>query len=207
MICDECVDILQTTCRDTCMVCGKTLPQGGMYCYDCQRRKHYFEKNLAVFEYESIKQSLYRFKYNGRSEYARFYANQTYEQWKETILSWNADAIIPVPLHKSRKRKRGYNQAQEFARELSRCFGIPMRDDLIIRKKSTKPMKLLSREQRQNNLKKSFILRGNDVKLNTIILVDDIYTTGTTLDCISLECRRAGIRNIYSITIASGKGV
>ena len=84
---------------------------------------------------------------------------------------------------------------------------IPLLNDLVIRQKSTKPMKLLSREQRQNNLKKAFILKGNDVKLDTIILVDDIYTTGTTLDCIASECQKAGIRNIYSVTIAVGNGI
>lgn len=207
MICDECISFPKMILGDTCMCCGKMIKPGGVYCYDCKKRKHFFKRNIAVFEYNSIKQSLYRFKYFGRIEYARFYADVTYSQWHREIMCWKPEAIVPVPSHKRRKRKRGYNQAEEFAKELSYRLGIPLSNDLVIRQKSTKPMKLLSREQRQNNLKKAFILNGNDVKLDTIILVDDIYTTGTTIDCIAKECQKAGIRNIYSVTIAVGNGI
>lgn len=207
MICDACLPKVKRISGEVCIICGKPLKNGGAYCSDCQKRKHYFCKNIAVFSYEDIKESLYRFKYAGRSEYARFYAWETCQGFYDEISSWHAEAIIPVPLHRKRYQKRGYNQAEEFARELSRLFSIPVKNDLVKRRLKTRPMKLLSRFQRQNNLKKAFILGKNDVKLSTVVLVDDIYTTGTTLDCVAQICREAGIKKVYSITVAIGNGV
>ena len=207
MICKDCSKEERILAGETCIICGKPLKQGGSHCFDCKRRHHYFKKNIAVFSYESVRAGLYRFKYAGRCEYARFYARETFCTYGREIAAWKADAIIPVPIHKKRRRKRGYNQAEEFALELSKCFSIPVKSDLVRRNLNTKPMKLLSRSERQNNLKKAFLIGKNDVKLNTIILVDDIYTTGTTLDCIAHVCMEAGIRNIYAITIAVGNGL
>lgn len=206
MICPDCEKIPVHITGDICMICGKPVTGGRALCRDCEKTYHYFRRNLAVFTYDSMKSSLYRFKYGGRCEYARYYAKETASCFRKEILGWQAEAIIPVPLHRTRLRKRGYNQSEVYARELGKYFPIPVENHLIYRCKKTKPMKLLSRVQRQNNLKKAFIIRQNDVKLNTVILVDDIYTTGATLDAVAEECIRAGIKNIYTITIAAGNG-
>lgn len=206
MICADCEKKIRFNEAETCMICGKELKEGGELCGDCKKTQHYFIRNFAVFPYDQLRMSLYRFKYAGRCEYARYYAFETERLYGEVIRTLNADAIVPVPLHKTRYRKRGYNQAEIFGRELSERLKIPLNTKLIKRCKKTKAMKLLSRSERQNNLKKAFIIGENDVKLKTIIVVDDIFTTGTTLDCIAQECRAAGIQNIYTITIAIGHG-
>lgn len=123
------------------------------------------------------------------------------------IRACRADAFVPVPLHKSRKRKRGYNQAEVLARELSALTGIPVCTDLIGRVKKTAPMKELSAAQRQNNLKKAFKILRNDVKLKTIIIVDDIYTTGSTIDAVSRELKSVGVEKIYFVALAIGRGI
>ena len=205
-VCEECSRKIHMLSGAVCMICGKKVKKDSVYCYDCGRKKHEFFQNTAVFEYADIRQSLYRFKYNGRSEYAEYYAKKAYELHGKKIASWNADAIIPVPLHPLRFRKRGYNQAEEFARSLSVLTGIPVYTDVVKRVKNTKPLKLLSLSQRQNNLKKAFLFMQNDVKLNTIILVDDIYTTGATLDAVSMACKEGGVNGIYTITVAVGRG-
>ena len=190
-----------------CMKCGKKLDGNMLYCYDCSRKQHKFVRNFSVFEYPNVKESLYRFKYQGRAEYAAYYARQAYNMHGRRLGELHADAVIPVPLHVSRYRKRGYNQAEELAKELSKLIHVPVKNHYIKRIKATKPLKTMDVLGRQNNLKKAFLIMQNDVKLNTIILVDDIYTTGATLDEISEVCMAAGIENIYSLTVAVGNGL
>ncbi len=205
-VCNECDRKIRMLTGPVCMICGKSVKSDRVYCFDCGRKRHEFVQNMAVFEYLDIRESLYRFKYNGRAEYADYYAQKAYELHGKRIALWHADAIIPVPLHSSRLKKRGYNQAEEFALKLSELTGIPVYAKALKRVKNTKPLKLLSLSQRQNNLKKAFLFMQNDVKLNTIIIVDDIYTTGATLDAVSKVCRECGVTGIYAITVAVGKG-
>ena len=126
---------------------------------------------------------------------------------EEKRKQWRPDALIPVPLHRKKIKKRGYNQAELIARELGRCWGVPVITNLVVRSKNTRPMKEIVGTDRQNNLKKAFKLGTNDVKLNTIIIIDDIYTTGSTIDAVARECRKAGIENIYFITVSVGNGL
>ena len=93
------------------------------------------------------------------------------------------------------------------ANELSFYWKIPVINDLVIRGKNTLPMKELDGSERQNNLKKAFLLGRNDVKLSTVIIIDDIYTTGSTIDAVALVCKEAGIKNIYFLTISIGSGL
>ena len=206
-ICPDCAKKVHLLSGDICMICGKKVKDGSVYCYDCKHKKHEFVRNFAVFVYSDIRESVYRFKYSGRAEYAGYYAKEAYKLHGKQLDALRADAIIPVPLHPSKQRKRGYNQAEEFAKELSVIMGIPVRTDLIKRCKRTKPLKTLNISERQNNLKKAFLFTQNDVKLSTIILVDDIYTTGATLDAVAKECHKAGIDRIYAITVAVGTGL
>ena len=206
-ICIACAKITKPLTGAVCMKCGKKLDGNMLHCYDCSRKQHKFVRNFSVFEYPHVRESLYRFKYQGRAEYAKYYAVQAYRLHGKRMEGLNADAIIPVPLHVSRYRKRGYNQAQELAKELSKLIHVPVKTHFIKRIKATKPLKTLDISGRQNNLKKAFLIMQNDVKLKTIILVDDIYTTGTTLDEISGVCRAAGVENIYSLTVAVGNGL
>lgn len=206
-ICPDCKRKLIFISENICMKCGKELNEREIYCYDCKRKNHRFDKNLAVFPYPFIRKSLYRFKYAGRAEYARFYAKATVLRHWDEIKEWNAEAIIPVPLHKKRLRKRGYNQAEELAKSLGEIVGIPVLTNFVIRQKNTLPMKRLQASKRQNNLKKAFLIMQNDVKLKTIIVVDDIYTTGATMDAVAKVCKDAGVETVYTLTVAVGNGL
>ena len=129
------------------------------------------------------------------------------EKLGKTIRGWQAQALIPVPIHKERRRKRGYNQAELLADRLGKRMGIPVRNDLIVRCKKTIPQKNLKGAERENNLKRAFKIRRNDVKLSTIIIIDDIYTTGSTVDEMAEMLGQLGIDKIYVLTLAIGKGI
>ena len=151
--------------------------------------------------------SIFRFKYMGRQEYAGFYAKDLYDRYGFWLHPVRPDALVPVPIHASRKRKRGYNQAELLAAELSKYSGIPVNSKLIIRKKKTKPQKDLTMQERQNNLKKAFKICQNDVKLSTIVIIDDIYTTGSTIDDMAKLLMTSGIQKVYYVALAVGRGI
>ena len=206
-ICEKCKNSLEYFSGALCFRCGKPVKEEEEYCYDCRNKEHFYRQGAALFPYEYIRTSLYRFKYAGRREYAGFYGRQMAVRFEEKKILWKAQALVPVPLHKKKQKRRGYNQAELIARELSQYWGIPVNTKLVIRSKNTRPMKEIVGTDRQNNLKKAFKLGVNDVKLNTIIIIDDIYTTGSTIDAVAKVCRQAGIENIYFLTVSVGYGL
>ena len=190
------------------MKCGKELKdEESEYCSDCMRHRHLFDRGRAVFAYKSMSDSIYRFKYKGRQEYASYYAECMAVRLGEWIMRCRPDALVPVPIHASKRHVRGYNQAEVLAKELGDILHIPVETGLIKRVRKTSPMKDLSVSERQNNLKRAFKICRNDVKLSTIIIIDDIYTTGSTIDAMSYELRRVGVERIYFAALAIGKGL
>lgn len=206
-ICSDCKKDMAYIKEPICLKCGKTITNEKEYCIDCIRRRHLFIQGQAVFDYGSIAGSLHRFKNKGRREYAQFYARSIYYRKKQWLDMISPDAFIPVPIHLSKLRQRGYNQAKLVSDELSLLSGIPTMTNLVYRVKKTNPLKNLSVLERQKNLKKAFKVAKIDVKLDTIVIIDDIYTSGSTIDEISkaiLECYNC---KIYFITITIGRGI
>ncbi len=206
LICPDCEAGLHKINSPFCKKCGKPLlDEQSEYCGDCARGKHRYLEGRALYEYPAVRRSLYRFKYGGRREYAEYYGRELAAHLKEAILRWEPDALVPVPLHRARRRERGYNQAEALARVLGKALGIPVRSRLVKRVKKTLPQKRLDRRMRQNNLKRAFKISGNVVKLNTIIIIDDIYTTGSTIDAVASALQEAGVSRIYYISLAIGR--
>lgn len=207
MICLECMDKLKLLTPPWCMRCGKRAEEGEEYCRDCRERGHLFERGRALYEYDSAAESIYRFKYAGRREYADFFGEQITYYLGDFIRTAQPEALVPIPLHRRRKARRGYNQAQLIAEAVGRRTGIPVYDGLLVRVRDTVPQKELNSKERQNNLKKAFNMPRNDVKLKRILVFDDIYTTGATIDEAARALKAAGAEQIYFITLACGAGV
>jgi len=206
-ICPECMEKLKLLTPPFCMKCGKKLTGEGEYCTDCRGGRHEFVRGRALYTYESAAASIYRFKYGNRQEYADFFGEEIVRYLGDFIRSVKPDALIPIPLHRRRRAKRGYNQAALLARAVGRYSGVLVEEKILCRIRDTKPLKLLNPYERQNNLKKAFNMAQNDVKLKTIIVIDDIYTTGSTIDEAARTLRAGGIEQIYFVTLACGVGV
>lgn len=203
LICAECYQKICYVKTPCCLKCGKGLKDEGVeFCTDCEKNHHFFDRGLALYEYSFMKESIYRFKYDGRKEYAKFYGKEIAKKLGKDILAFRADAIVPVPLHRNRLKKRGYYQAALLAREVGSALKIPVEETLVERQKETLPQKEICGKERQNNLKNAFKIVQNDVKLKTIIIIDDIYTTGSTMDAMSKCLRNAGVEKIYCISLA-----
>ena len=205
LICPACRNALVPVREPRCQKCGKHIgEEREEYCRGCRLVMHEFDRGMGVFTYQSAARSMYRFKYAGRQEYARFYGEEIVRRFGSFIRMWKPDALVPVPIHYTRKRERGYNQAEVLAQVVGREMGIPVKSRLLKRVKKTL-QKLLGDAERQNNLKKAFKIDRNDVKLKTVIIIDDIYTTGSTVDACAAVLKGAGVKKVYFITAAIGK--
>ncbi|MCL2051584.1 MAG: ComF family protein [Lachnospiraceae bacterium] len=206
LICVPCYAKLSYLFEPMCMKCGKQLRENEIeYCQDCAERDHLFDRGFALYDYEKIAGAVYRFKYKGRREYADFFGMEISKRLGADILRLKPDCLIPVPLHRKRLRVRGYNQAGELAKVISRTLKIPYDEKLIMRVRATLPLKNLKLKERQNNLKKAFKITGNDVKLDKVVIIDDIYTTGSTIDAMAEELRSIGVSKVYFVALSIGK--
>ena len=191
-----------------CKKCGKPLSTAeAEYCPDCGRKKHLYVRGRAALEYDSVmRESIGRFKYKKRREYGDFYVQELLRACGEAVRSWNPDLLIPIPLHKSRRRKRGFNQAELIARGLGKELGIPVSADSLLRTKKTSPQKELNDQERKSNLKNAFQLAKDNVKFKKILLIDDIYTTGSTIDAAASVLLDHGAEKVYFLCISIGRG-
>lgn len=208
VICETCRPKVRYIKEPRCLKCGKQLSEDEQeYCRDCSGRPHLYVQGRALYEYGAIAGSIYRFKYKGKREYGEVFGEELAFFLGDYIRHLRPDALVPVPMYPMKERVRGYNQAQVLAKVLGKHLNIPVETDLVRRIRNTKALKSLNSKERLNNLKNAFILSRNSVKLKTIIIVDDIYTTGSTIDAISEVLLTAGVQNIYFIALAIGEGI
>ena len=188
------------------MKCGKPLgEEDAEYCEDCSLTAHVFAAGRGVFVYnDAIRLSLYRFKYANRREYAYFYAARAAEKYGDWMRRVGIRMLVPIPLYASKQKVRGYNQAEVFAVQLGRILGIPVRADLLIRVRKTVPQKELRAAQRKINLKNAFQLAEKGVELDGILLIDDIYTTGSTMDAAASVLLENGADKVHALYISIG---
>lgn len=207
-ICRECGYKVKYITEPFCMVCGKPLEQEGReLCGDCTGRKHNFVRGVAAFAYtKELKQSIYRFKYSNHREYAAFYGDSILRLKGQIIRSWQPEVIIPVPLHPKRLKNRGFNQAELIAGRIGAGLGLPVDGRTLIRTVNTAPQKTLNDKERAQNTKKAFQLTENIVKYRKVLLVDDIYTTGATLDSCAEVLLQAGVKKVYFAAVCTGRG-
>ena len=208
LICPECEKRLRRVREPACKKCGKPLEAAETeYCADCGKKSHVYTRGMAALEYDGLmKASIGRFKYHNRREYADFYARELFRLCSDAVRVWEPDALIPIPLHRSRLRKRGFNQADLIARKLGELLDIPVRSGYLVRTKKTRPQKELNDTQRRANLKNAFQVGENDVKLKKALLIDDIYTTGSTLDAAAAVLLEHGVEKVYFLTVCIGRG-
>ena len=212
-ICSPCEKKLQLITQPRCKKCSKPIDQDeSEYCSDCKRKEYHFKYGYSLWVYDSImKKSISDFKYHYRKEYAKYYIEKVILNYKDTINRMAPDILVPVPIHKSKYRERGYNQTEILANGIAKGLNIPVLPHLLVRDKKTLPQKQLSDKERLRNLQEAFILNDKVFseyprKIKSILLIDDIYTTGSTIEACTNVLMRNGIENIYFITLCIGKG-
>ena len=191
-----------------CMKCGKPVrAEEQEFCYDCTHTEHYFDKGYSLWLHRPpISTSIYQFKYHNQRAFARIYAEKIIIYYGKQLKELQIDCIIPVPLHSKRRRKRAYNQAGLLAKEIGVFLKIPVESRLVKRVRYTDPQKKLDSHLRKSNLKNAFRVCGNVEGIRTVMIVDDIYTTGNTIDEIARILKEKGVGNVIFLTISIGQG-
>ncbi len=204
-ICSGCRERLRPITGPRCYKCSKPLNNTEQeYCSDCSRRTHLFEQGIGIFPYSTLlQQSLFKLKYGKRQEYGLFYGELAAVYAEEYIRRWKIDCIVSIPLHRKRLEKRGYNQAELIAEALGEKVNIPVKKKILKRKINTEPQKDLNPEERRKNIRGAFTA-GEGIRGEKVLLIDDIYTTGTTIDEAARALKKAGAEKVYFLVIAIG---
>lgn len=169
-------------------------------CKFCENKNFYFDRAISCIEYcDKSKVLVLSLKYYGNTYMSRYIAQVMRDKLEFEQLS--ADYIIPVPLHKKRMRIRGFNQAEKIVSYLSECTNIPI-IDCVKRNRNTKRLYALNKFQREKELKNAFEVKEDSEEIigKRIILVDDIFTTGTTVNEISKKLKIYGVDEIIVLT-------
>lgn len=196
----------------TCYSCGKPMKSYEKeYCNDCRKHPKQFKRGLGLCIYEKpVTDSLAAIKYKNQRKLANYYIEEIKKKKYKELKSLNVDAVVPVPIHRKKRRKRGFNQAELFAKGIAQMLQIPMYTKIIERVHDTKPQKKLGPGERKKNLKKAFY--GNKMKYQEagmpkkVLVVDDIYTTGATAEAVTIALKSLGVKEVYVFCIAIGKG-
>ncbi len=207
-LCDSCITRFMWIKNKTCEKCGKLLEENytKKLCPDCLKREHYFDKGFTCSQYGLYERSLIvDFKKLGKSYIGKVLGEILYD--RIVIENLELDVIISVPIHRKKLKERGYNQAELMALSLAKKLGVEYDGDVLFRTKKTVPMKRLGPAERIDNLRGAF-----DINLSTIdkirgkniLIVDDIYTTGATLDECSRILKENYAKKVYILTFAAG---
>ena len=203
LFCPECLERLRFIESPLCPCCGRVYlvaPGGDHHCGTCLATPYHFSRARAIFLYqEPLKEVIHRFKYQGKTaclpSFARFARNLP--QLGEVQ---GADWIVPVPLHPTRLQERGFNQALLLAKAFPEAA---LAREAVVRTRHTAPQVGLNPKERQANVKGAFAVPDPaQVKGKSVLLIDDLYTTGSTVKECARVLRRAGASRVEVLTVA-----
>lgn len=162
---------------------------------------------LSVFEYTGmVKESLIRFKFYNKPGYYTTYARLIADRLGKLTDPGEYDMVISVPLHKHKEFIRGYNQAYLISKALSRIIKLPECSKLLRRERYTEAQSLLDRQKRNQNVRGAFsVMSPEKVRGKSVLLVDDILTTGSTLEECSRVLKQAGAVKVFAVVVATGR--
>lgn len=202
-LCDGCRAAVSRWEGFLCEVCGVPLPDGGARCHAC-RRGRVFRLCRSAGLYEGVlKDCLWRLKYEGKESLAAPLGRLLAESWA-SVPGWaRVDAVTYVPLSFWREHRRGFNQARLLAEAFARETTVPLLIGILRKTRATRSQTLLHREERLDNVSGAFEVRdGAAVRGKSILLIDDVCTTGATLDACAAVLKKTGARRVDALTVA-----
>ncbi len=199
VICGQCVDGLERLTAPYCRVCANPGVNG--LCRWCGQSPPGFDSLRSPFRFEGpVKDAIHRLKYKGERASTGLLARLMAEYLEGNPVP--ADALVPTPLHPRRLRSRGYNQSALLARELGKRLSLPVREDLLIRVRNPRPqVETQSQQERRVNVADNFACRTDAAGL-TVLLIDDVATTGSTLSECATALKAAGAARVHALTLA-----
>jgi ComF family protein len=201
--CERCQEQVQLIVPPVCRLCGCALPRGGL-CSSCRSLQSSLDGILAVAVFaDPLRQAIHALKYENNTTLAAPLGAMMVDLWRRSG-PHQADLILPVPLHTRRQAERGYNQSSLLARVVGRAAGVPVDEHTLIRPRATLPQVGLGPSERQQNVEGAFACRGH-LEGKTAVVVDDVCTTGATLEACAAALRAGGAVHVWALTVARGR--
>jgi ComF family protein len=211
--CSSCWPNIQRVSHPLCTSCGRPFPDSSgddHVCGACLERTCHFVRAHAWACYPTeaamehpLRQVIQKFKYGRKVSLGKPLGQLMARGCADFLAQCECDVIIPVPLHSKRLRWRGFNQSVLLARQISRVYNIPLDCFTLCRSKDTPPQTQLTEEERRRNMRGAFILNPrSSVKKKSVLLVDDVYTSGATVNECSRVLKRGGAKAVYVLTLA-----
>ena len=200
-VCPECLAKLPRLVRPLCPRCGR--PQAsGIVCPSCRQRQTEIDGIRSVFRFDDvIRKAIHELKYRNLKA-----ISPCLGELLANYLSANplpGEALVPVPLHPRRLKERGYNQSRLLTKELGRRVGLPVIEDCLIRVKQAQPqVRAADVEERRRNVADAFACRDDKVSGKQIILIDDVSTSGATLESCAAALKKEGATSVWGLTLA-----
>jgi len=219
LICEKCRGELPWTAKAEaqCMKCSRPIEDvREAYCQACAKTEHAFEQAYAVFTYEKgMRESVLRMKFENRREYLDFYAQAMAEGSRVFLRTAKPQAVMPVPMYPAKVRRRGYDQCRLLAKKYAELTGLELITDRLVRVRDTQPQKGLTAADRVRNLRDAFAVRppgqkrreycqrvpSREALPQRVLLLDDIYTTGSTVDACSRALLAAGVEKVFVLAL------
>ena len=197
-ICSNCKILKYNEDREHCILCGKKVYLDENICEKCRERRVYYEKLIYYDEYKDVlKDKIISYKFNDNPHLYHFFA----ELLTPKLFQKKYDLITAVPISKKRMKERGYNQSELVAKKISKLLEIPYAK-LLIKVEETKRQSELSKIERAINVIDSFEFTKVDIRDKNILLIDDVFTTGATVNECSKVLKKQGSKSIEVAVIA-----
>ena len=205
LTCNDCYVKMEIVDDRFCLKCGRKLHGEEDYCLDCQNNEMRFDRAFSPVVYAGAAANLVM---NLKFHNMRYLAEPMAAYMTDRFLKEGvaADVVMPVPLHPKRKKERGYNQSELLAKEIAKMLGLSLLTDAAERVKDTLPSTKLEggRKAREENIRNAFVIKNKEaVKNKTVLVVDDVLTTGATASELSHALKKSGAAKAYVLTFAS----
>lgn len=204
-ICRKCFGKIKINMPPFCRRCSRHLGYDRIYCSECMGRHSYLKRiwSWGVYD-DTLKKCIHLFKYRRKPYLINLFKKPLFKFCDENSVTENADIIIPVPLHLAKLDERTFNQAQILAKALSNHYKIQL-SDVLKKIKITEPQNKLNKKQRKINVKDAFnVENAKNIYEKKILLVDDVFTTGSTINECAKVLLKAGAKVVYGFTLARG---
>ncbi len=205
LVCGNCAMDLPWLREPLCKKCGRPLEESRTeeeFCAECTSRKRLYREGKGIFAYRGqLRESVLSMKFQNKREWLDFFSAAMAQSADRYLKRTGVRTIIPVPSSRAKKRRRGYDQSVLLARKLSVRTKIPVCEGNLIRIRDTQAQSGLGMRQRRENLKDAFVLKDSGIVSEPVLLTDDIFTTGSTLEECCGALRRAGITQICFLVL------
>lgn len=201
--CEDCLTQIDTISPPLCGICGEPFVNlDDQYrCQRCRERRPFYTamRSWAVFK-GYVQNAIHQLKYRKNIGLGNVLANFLAKVYRQT--AWQIDLVVPVPLGPKRKKERGYNQAQLIARPLAQMADLPCHPSALHRIRETRSQVGLTVQERRQNVAGAFQAQSEKASGKTVLVVDDVTTTGSTINACAAALKKVGAKDVYGLTLA-----